>query len=185
MIRRDAVKINQEKAGIVQNGERWTGLALARLEVFLQRLPEATGLPGGFAVALVSDAEIREMNRRFRKQDQATDVLSFPAMERTTPSPIQTTPWRGVEPRHGAASFRGDIAISVETAVRQAGRRGHSLEREIRLLALHGYLHLCGYDHERDGGAMRLMESRLRRKLRLPEGLVERSRRRGANGRKP
>ncbi len=165
---------NQANASILQSERRWPGLALTRLEKFLQRLPEAADLPGRFAVALVSDAEIREMNRRFRKKDQATDVLSFPAVDGSPPPPAHAAP------RRGAANFRGDIAISVETSARQARRRGHSLEREIRLLALHGYLHLCGYDHERDGGAMRLLEGRLRRKLRLPEGLVERTGRRGA-----
>ncbi len=98
--------------------------------------------------AIVSDAEIRRLNRRYRKIDKATDVLSF-------------------EP--------DDLVISADTARRQARAFGHSIEEEMKVLALHGALHLMGHDHEHDGGRMARLERRWRRKLGLPLALTERS----------
>jgi probable rRNA maturation factor len=96
------------------------------------------------------------LNGRFRKKDAATDVLSFPA----APNP--------------GTKMAGDIAISAEIAVRNAKRAGHSEVEEIKILALHGILHLAGFDHERDNGEMAREEARLRNALRLPTGLIER-----------
>jgi probable rRNA maturation factor len=106
-------------------------------------------------VALVSDRRIRALNRRYRDQDRATDVLSFPADE---------------------SGVLGDVAIAVGVASRQAKAAGHPLPTELRVLALHGLLHLLGYDHEDDDGRMARLEARLRRKGGLGEGLIERSR---------
>jgi probable rRNA maturation factor len=114
----------------------------------------AVGLKGEVSVLLTTDDGIRALNRRFRKKNKATDVLSFP-----------------VEAGFGLA---GDLAISVDTAARQAAEQGHRLSVELRVLMLHGLLHLAGYDHESDNGMMAKVERRLRAKLRLPQGLIER-----------
>jgi len=107
-------------------------------------------------VLLTTDAAIRKLNRQFRGKDKATDVLSFPA--------------EGI----GAEEIAGDLAISVATALKQAVEQGHSLATEIQVLMLHGLLHLAGCDHEADEGQMARRERRLRAKLRLPQGLIER-----------
>jgi len=113
---------------------------------------------GTVTLAVTSDRRIRGLNRTWRGQDKATDVLSFPA---------------GDDP--GPAPHLGDIVISRETAARQARHEGHSLATELRVLALHGLLHLLGYDHERDSGRMARIERRLRRQGGLPSGLIERT----------
>jgi probable rRNA maturation factor len=108
---------------------------------------------GTLVVALLSDARVRALNRRYRGRDAGTDVLSFPADE-----PGQL----------------GDIVIASGLARRQAVRAGHALGTELRVLALHGLVHLLGYDHEHDDGRMAQVERRLRRKGGLREGLIER-----------
>ena len=105
---------------------------------------------------LTGDRELRRLNRQFRGKNKATDVLSFPA------------------PREFAGVYAGDLAISLETAERQAGEHGHALREELRILLLHGVLHLQGMDHESDHGEMAAAEARLRRQLRLPLGLIAR-----------
>jgi probable rRNA maturation factor len=137
--------------------ERGRPAAAPGLARWLARVAPAR-VHGTVNVALVSDARIRELNRRFRGVDQATDVLSFP-----------------VEPL-SPLSFLGDIVIARGVTRRQARDAGHSERTEVRVLALHGLLHLLGYDHERDNGRMRRAEQRLRRKGRLREGLIERAR---------
>jgi probable rRNA maturation factor len=107
-------------------------------------------------VAIVSDARVRALNRQYRRRDYATDVLSFPSDEK---------------------GYLGDVVIAAGVARRQAGEAGHALGTELRVLALHGLLHLLGYDHERDDGRMARLERRLRRKGGLVEGLIERQRR--------
>jgi probable rRNA maturation factor len=102
---------------------------------------------------------MRALNRRFRGFDRATDVLSFPAGNGDVPDDGEGT------------DYLGDIVISVDTARRQARRRGSTLPRELRVLALHGLLHLLGHDHETDQGEMRRIEYRLRRKLQITRGL--------------
>lgn len=106
---------------------------------------------GMVSIALVSDAAMRRLNRTFRGKDFTTDVLSF----------------EGEPPL-------GDIAIALGVARRQARAQGHSLAVELRVLALHGLLHLLGYDHDRDRGEMRRVEERLRRKAGLRAGLIAR-----------
>jgi probable rRNA maturation factor len=112
---------------------------------------------GTLTVALVGDRRMRTLNRTWRGKDAATDVLSFPA---------------GADP--GPARHLGDLVISRDTAARQAKAEGHSLATEMRVLALHGLLHLLGYDHERDSGRMARIERRLRRQGGLPACLIER-----------
>ena len=108
---------------------------------------------GHLTIALVTDAAMRRMNAQYRGADYATDVLSFPS---ETPGVL------------------GDIAIARGVAARQSRERGHSESTEVRTLALHGLLHLLGYDHEHDRGEMRRVEDRLRKRAGLPVGLISR-----------
>jgi len=134
--------------------------SLARsLAQFLTRAQAAVRLRGQVTVLLTSDAAMRDLNARFRGKDQPTDVLSFPSEHLV----------RGTE------NVAGDVAISVETAQRQSPEQGHSLATEIKVLILHGLLHLAGHDHETDEGEMQRRERRLRARLGLPLGLIERS----------
>ena len=108
---------------------------------------------GTVTVAIVPDARVRALNHEYRRTDTPTDVLSFPSEER---------------------GYLGDVVIAAGVARRQARAAGHSLQTELRVLALHGLLHLLGYDHERDDGQMARVERRLRRQGGLVEGLIER-----------
>ena len=119
---------------------------------------------GEVAVALVSDRRMRSLNREFRGRDYATDVLSFPTGQTRT----------GQSSREEAGHL-GDIVIATGVASRQAARLGHSLRDEFRVLALHGLLHLLGYDHEQDGGAMARVEKRLGTRGGLRAGLIGRA----------
>jgi probable rRNA maturation factor len=139
---------------------------------------------GEVVVALVGDARMRALNREFRGHPHATDVLSFPAakaLRRRTPRRNRTSAragWTEGRPHVDFAMPRhdlGEIVIAVGVAARQATRLGHSLRTEIRTLALHGLLHLLGYDHEHDEGEMGRLEERLRRRAGLPAGLIGRS----------
>jgi probable rRNA maturation factor len=105
-------------------------------------------------VAILGDARVRALNGRYRSKPTATDVLSFPSAER---------------------GHLGDIAIARGVATRQAREAGHALGTEFRVLALHGLLHLLGYDHDIDDGRMARVEARLRRRGGLREGLIERA----------
>lgn len=107
----------------------------------------------GVTLAFVRDDDIRSLNRRFRGKDSATDVLSFPSFDE-----------RGKDPA-GEDGNLGDVVISADTALRQARDSGHSFEREVSELLIHGILHLCGYDHEGDAGEMNRLELSLRSKL--------------------
>lgn len=132
---------------------------------FAARAIEAAGAAGAVSVLLTGDERLRELNREFRKKDKPTDVLSFPAFA-----------GEGDFPGNGGRRrSAGDLAISLETAARQAESFGHSLETEVRVLILHGALHLAGFDHEKDSGEMARREERLRRELGLPPGLIGRS----------
>jgi len=133
---------------------RWQRRAAGRLTGPLRQLAETAlaslGHPGvEVGVLLCDDATIRTLNRRFRARDAATDVLSFP-LKAISP-----------EGRH----YLGDVAISVETAGRQAKAAGATLERELHVLLLHALVHLAGFDHETDSGEMAALESGLRREL--------------------
>jgi probable rRNA maturation factor len=115
---------------------------------------------GEVTVALVSDARMRTLNRAYRNKDYATDVLSFPAHEERS--------------KAEADAYLGDIVIAVGVAQRQADEVGHPVSTELKVLALHGLLHLLGYDHETDKGDMARLEARLRKKAGLKEGLISR-----------
>jgi len=128
---------------------------------FARRLQREVARARAFDCLLTGDAELRVLNRGFRGKDYATDVLSFPSA-----CPVE-----------GAAlPHLGDIAISIQRARVQAREFGHTAEQEVRILMLHGLLHLLGMDHATDNGAMARAERRWRRKLRLPAGLIERVR---------
>ena len=131
---------------------------------------------GEVAVALVSDRRMRTLNRTFRGVDRVTDVLSFPAFAATSPSAhsAAAAARRFAPASPPAAIFLGDVVIATGVATRQAAAAGHALATELRVLALHGLLHLLGYDHETDDGAMASTERRLRRRGQLREGLIER-----------
>jgi len=158
---------------------------------------------GSVAVAVVADARVRALNRQYRKKDYATDVLSFPtegsALRSRGPS-NPPVPGRSESRQVHANGSRftgghdsgtraalasgfsrgsmtqhlGDIVIARGVARRQARAAGHTETTELRVLALHGLLHLLGYDHEADQGEMARLEKRLRRKGGLREGLIER-----------
>jgi phosphate starvation-inducible PhoH-like protein len=131
---------------------------------------------GEVAVALVSDRRMRTLNRSFRGVDAVTDVLSFPAVAGgSLDGPAARASARRAAPAAGP-TFLGDIVIAAGVATRQAATAGHALGTELRVLALHGLLHLLGYDHETDDGAMARTEQRLRRRGQLREGLIERAR---------
>ncbi len=132
-----------------------SSLSKAGLTRFLNRARAAVGLEGEVEVLLTSDAELKRLNHTFRGKNKATDVLSFPAFGRQT-------------------ELAGDLAISLDTAARQAAAFGHSLRDEVRILLLHGLLHLSGLDHETDDGEMRAREDKLRQELRLPTSLITR-----------
>ena len=134
-------------------------LRAARLSAWLRRAAPSR-LRGSVSIAIVSDARVRALNAQYRRVEHATDVLSFPTH---TPPHVE------------ASRFLGDIVIAKGVASRQARAAGHSELTELKVLALHGLLHLLGYDHEVDQGRMRRAEQRLRRKGGLREGLIERA----------
>jgi len=129
----------------------------AGLKRFLRAAQRAIGMSGEVNVLITSSGEMRRLNREFRGKDKPTDVLSFPAAQ------------------NGKIKLAGDIAISREIARSNARALGHSLETELKVLLLHGLLHLAGHDHESDNGKMAAVEQELRTKLNLPTGLIERT----------
>jgi probable rRNA maturation factor len=147
----------------VNNRQRAVRLARRPLEHFLRQVKNELGLEeAGLTVRLVSDREIARMNETFRKKKGPTDVLSFPMVVRRRPAPLG----RGRKPAK-AKEYLGDIAISPATARRYAKKYGRKLSSELRVLILHGVLHLLGYDHETDRGEMDLVERKLRKRLGL------------------
>jgi probable rRNA maturation factor len=145
-------------AADASDAETWRALGLSRsgLSRFLGVAQMAVGLRGEVDVLLAEDRTLRRLNREFRGKDKATDVLSFPAAAEV------------------ADEFAGDLAISLDTARRQAKTHGHTLRDEVRVLLLHGLLHLQGMDHEVDNGEMAVREAALRARLRLPNSLIAR-----------
>ncbi len=133
-------------------------LETSSLQSFAELLRDRVARGRDFHCRITGDAELRSLNARFRGRDYATDVLSFPCDSADPGEP-------GL----------GDIAISLQRARAQAREWGHTTEDEIRILMLHGVLHLLGMDHETDSGQMRRAEMRWRRKLALPDGLIERA----------
>ena len=143
--------------------KRIAGLSSSTLERFVLRARLAVHLRDTVNVLVTSSSELKPLNRRFRGADKATDVLSFPSPP---------------APRRRSKRVAGDVAISADIARENARRLGHSMADEVKILALHGILHLAGFDHERDNGEMARKESRLRLQLKLESGLIERTQRR-------
>jgi probable rRNA maturation factor len=137
------------------------GLNEDALRRFVLRARNAVGLKGQVNVLVTSSAAVRLLNLQYRRQNNATDVLSFPS----------TAP---VSESRNAAKLAGDVAISADLALRNSSRHGHPATQEIKILVLHGILHLAGFDHARDNGEMARKEAKLRRALGLPAGLIER-----------
>ena len=127
------------------------GAVVTELSRFVRKAQSLTRVSGEVDVLITGNARVRELNRRFRRKNKPTDVLSFPRVE------------------------GGDIAISLDIARENAKQFGHSSTDELKVLVLHGMLHLAGYDHERDNGRMAAREARLRAQLKLPNSLIERS----------
>lgn len=140
-------------------------LAIHGLRLFLRRARKAVPVAGQVSVLLTSDSAIKRLNGKFRGKNRPTDVISFPALE----MPVQ----KSGSPLHPLVA--GDLAISLEAAARQAQRFGHPVAVELKILMLHGLLHLAGYDHETDGGEMADREEELRRRFRLPTTLIART----------
>jgi probable rRNA maturation factor len=132
------------------------GISRRALREFADKLQFVITAGRAFGVLLADDAELQRLNRKFRKQDYATDVLSFPSG------------------KTGAAGYLGDVAVSLDRARAQATEHGHSPDDEIRILMLHGVLHLMGMDHENDDGRMARAEHKWRKHFALPDGLIER-----------
>jgi probable rRNA maturation factor len=126
------------------------------LAAFARKLESEVSRGRPFDCLITGDAELRRLNREYLGKDRPTDVLSFPRGEA------------------GRRAHAGDLAISVQRARAQARGFGHTTEQEIRVLMLHGLLHLLGLDHEHDGGRMARAERRWRERLGLPAGLIER-----------
>jgi probable rRNA maturation factor len=128
-------------------------LDVSSIESYAETLRARVARGKEFHCLITGDAELRLLNRTYRSKDYATDVLSFP----------------------GEGPYLGDVAISLARARSQARQFGHAVEDEVRILMLHGLLHLKGMDHESDAGRMARAELRWRKKLGLPGGLIERA----------
>lgn len=148
--------------------KRIRGVSAAALARFAGRAQRAAGLRGRVSILVTGSAELRRLNRRYRRKDKATDVLTFPA--------------DGVRAGRPHPHVAGDIAISAEVAAENARRWGHSAAAEVKILILHGLLHLAGLDHDdaRDRGQMARREETLRRRLGLPGSLIGRNSRRAS-----
>jgi len=127
------------------------GVSAARMQLFVRQAQRLAKVAGEVDILISSNKRLQEFNRRFRRKNKPTDVLSFP---RPT---------------------GGDIAISAEIAQENAARYGHATADELKVLVLHGMLHLAGYDHESDNGRMARTEARLRSRLKLPASLIHRT----------
>lgn len=146
---------------LVSLQKKVAGLSESTLESFVLRARKAAGLRSPVDVLVTSSATIRRLNRQFRNQNKATDVLSFPSEPKAQNSQ--------------RLRLAGDVAISADIARQNSARLGHPVAQEIKILVLHGILHLAGFDHERDNGRMARREADLRRALKLPVALIERT----------
>jgi probable rRNA maturation factor len=159
---------------MIVNRQSRIPIPLPDLDKFISRARRRLHLPkDSFTVCLVTDAEIARWNRAYRGKSGPTDVLSFPTNARK-PRHARSQdkrarvddPFHTADSNH-AAKYLGDIAIAPAVAKRNAGRFGRAFDDEMRILILHGILHLMGYDHEADDGQMERLDNRLRRELRL------------------
>jgi probable rRNA maturation factor len=133
------------------------GASERSLALFVAKARRALRMRDGVNVMVTTNRQMRRLNKQFRGKDKPTDVLSFPA---------------GDAPKNDVA---GDIAISYQIAAENGRKLGHGTAVELKILVLHGVLHLAGHDHESDDGQMARKEQRLRRELGLPDGLIERT----------
>jgi probable rRNA maturation factor len=159
-----------EATALVIFKKKVAGLSTESLNRFVLRARKAARIKGTVDVLVTGSGEMRSLNHRFRGKNKPTDVLSFPSESSNNGR---------------RAPFAGEIAISAEIALDNARRLGHSGALEVKVLALHGILHLAGFDHERDNGEMASKEARLRRVLRLPLSLTERGGTSAANSVSP
>ena len=148
--------LGNQMAPTIVMSRRIPGLSERALAAFVAKAGRAAGLHGAATVLVGSNRRMRDLNARFRGKNYATDVLSFP-------------------PASFVEGFAGDVAVSLDIAARNARSLGHSVADEVKILVLHGLLHLAGYDHETDSGDMAAKEVILRRKLGLPAALIERA----------
>lgn len=159
------------------------------LRAYARQLEAALAKGRSFECLITGNAEIRKLNREFRGKDESTDVLSFPAVGSGLLPGRRASARRGARKAgnndlrgsqrsklHRAQTLLGSLAISLARARAQARSFGHSTETEVRILMLHGLLHLLGYDHENDSGRMARAEKRWREAFHLPAGLIERVR---------
>lgn len=137
------------------------GVSAAQLQRFVRQAQGLAKVSGEVDVLISDNNRLRELNRRFRRKNMPTDVLSFPR------------------------PAGGDIAISADIACDNASRYGHGAAEELKVLVLHGMLHLAGYDHESDNGRMARAEARLRARLKLPASLIDRTHSRNAKAKAP
>jgi probable rRNA maturation factor len=158
--------INAEKKLVIFR-KRIAGLSRSTLERFVLRARRAVHLRDTVNVLVTNSQELRSLNRRFRGADKPTDVLSFPS----PPSTNRRT-----------RSVAGEVAISADIARDNATNLGHSVAEEVKILVLHGILHLAGFDHEHDHGEMARKESQVQRRLNLHMSLIERAETRGTRG---
>lgn len=150
---------------MILNQQREVRVALRPLESFLRRVERELGLePPDVTVCLVSDAAMARLNENFRKRKGPTDVLSFPNVARQKAVRLPRRRPAGNSGRH---EYLGDIAISPATARRYAKKQERPFSSELRVLILHGVLHVLGYDHETDRGEMDRIEQKLRKRFGL------------------
>jgi probable rRNA maturation factor len=168
---------------MILNRQRRISIAIKPLADFCQRVRRELQFPEeGVTICLVNDPAMARLNRTFRGKHGSTDVLSFPAIPgQSRGASRKSSLGSGLGPGSGLVSgrrhrrngipdghaYRGDIAISLETARRNARRSSRSLAAELRILILHGMIHLAGYDHESDQGQINKFERRLRRRFGL------------------
>jgi probable rRNA maturation factor len=153
---------------MILNRQRSVRLSTRALESFLLRVRRELDLKQAqVTVCLVSDAEIAGMNESFRKKRGPTDVLSFPAVKLRQPRRSKRRPGSLVPNSGNTDASLGDIAIAPAVAKRNAKNYGRTLPAELKILILHGVLHLLGFDHESDHGEMDRTEKKLRRRLGL------------------
>jgi probable rRNA maturation factor len=154
-------RVSSDGFPAIENHQRAVSVGVFELERFLQKVKRETGLgKDSVAIRLIGDAEMTRLNETYRKKKGPTDVLSFPAAwDSAKPGTLRQ------QVRKARGGFLGDIAISPKVARRNARSLGRELPEELKVLILHGVLHLLGYDHETDRGEMERIEVRLRRKL--------------------
>ncbi len=148
------------RQGLVTFRKRTVGLSESTIARFVERVRRLIDMRERVNVLVTSSTHVRSLNRRFRGLDKPTDVLSFPSLRAG-----------GLE----LEPVAGEVAISADIARENANRLGHSFENEVKILVLHGILHLAGFDHDHDAGQMARKESRLRRQLNLEAALIERT----------